>query len=51
MSAPIAPEELTYGIDITGLDPASLGDALRAVMADAMMDPMRMGAWPSRTSV
>jgi polyhydroxyalkanoate synthase subunit PhaC len=41
------PEELSYGIGITGLDPASLTDALRAVMADAMMDPMRMGTWLS----
>jgi polyhydroxyalkanoate synthase len=39
------PEELKYGIDITGLDPASLTDALRAVMADVMMDPMRMSTW------
>ena len=36
----IAPEELSYGIDVTGLDPASLTDALRAVVADVMMDPM-----------
>jgi polyhydroxyalkanoate synthase len=41
----IAPEELTYGIDVTGLDPASLTDALRAVIADVMMDPMRMSTW------
>ncbi|HEY2475865.1 MAG TPA: alpha/beta fold hydrolase [Candidatus Cybelea sp.] len=41
----IAPEELQYGIDITGLDPASLSDAVRAVMADVMMDPVRMSTW------
>ena len=41
----IAPEELKYGIDITGLDPASLGDAVRAVVADVMMDPVRMSTW------
>ncbi len=41
----IAPEELRYGIDVTGLDPASLSDALRAVVADAMMDPLRMSTW------
>ena len=41
----IAPEELNYGIDITGLDPASLTDALRAVIVDAMTDPLRMNAW------
>ena len=39
------PEELSYGIDVTGLDPASLTDALRAVVADVMMDPMRMTTW------
>jgi polyhydroxyalkanoate synthase len=41
----MAPEELSYGIDVTGLDPASLTDALRAVIADVMMDPMRMSTW------
>jgi polyhydroxyalkanoate synthase subunit PhaC len=41
----IAPEELSYGIDVTGLDPASLTDALRAVVTDVMMDPMRMSTW------
>jgi polyhydroxyalkanoate synthase len=41
----MAPEELKYGIDVTGLDPASLGDAVRAVVADAMNDPMRMTTW------
>ncbi|MGB8625095.1 MAG: alpha/beta fold hydrolase [Candidatus Cybelea sp.] len=41
----IAPEELKYGIDITGLDPASLSDAVRAVVADVMMDPVRMSTW------
>ncbi len=43
----IAPEELSYGIDVTGLDPASLTDALRAVIADVMMDPLRMSTWLS----
>jgi polyhydroxyalkanoate synthase subunit PhaC len=41
----IAPEELRYGIDVTGLDPASLSDALRAVVTDVMMDPLRMSTW------
>lgn len=41
----IAPEELSYGIDVTGLDPASLSDAVRAVIADVMMDPLRMSTW------
>ena len=43
----MAPEDMQFGFDIAGLDPASLGDALRAVMADAMSDPMRMAAWMS----
>ena len=41
----IAPEELNYGIDVAGLDMASLGDSLRAVVADVMMDPLRMTTW------
>ncbi len=41
----VAPEDLQYGLDVTGLDPASLGDALRAVAADAMADPARMALW------
>jgi polyhydroxyalkanoate synthase len=45
MQTTIAPEELKYGIDVTGLDPASLSDAVRAVIADVMMDPMRMSTW------
>ena len=40
-------DDLSYGIDVTGLDPASLNDALKAVMADAMADPMRMSTWLS----
>ncbi|MGB8149984.1 MAG: hypothetical protein WCE97_02180, partial [Candidatus Cybelea sp.] len=45
MDDKIAPEELKYGIDITGLDPASLTDALRAVIGDVMTDPLRMSTW------
>jgi polyhydroxyalkanoate synthase len=41
----VAPEELQYGIDITGLDPGSLTDALRAVITDVMTDPIRMSTW------
>lgn len=51
MVASMAPEELQYGLDVTGLDPASLGDALRAVMADAMADPVRMSAWMTDVSL
>ncbi len=40
-SVPI--EEFSYGLDISGADPASLNDALRAVTMDVMTDPMRMG--------
>ncbi len=45
MTNGVAPEELQYGIDVTGLDPGSLTDALRAVIADVMMDPIRMSTW------
>ncbi|MBV8721284.1 MAG: poly-beta-hydroxybutyrate polymerase, partial [Candidatus Eremiobacteraeota bacterium] len=45
VSENMAPEELSYGIDVTGLDPASLSDALRAAIADVMMDPLRMSTW------
>jgi hypothetical protein len=38
----MSPDDLSYAIDVTGLDPASLTDALRAVMAYAMADPLRM---------
>jgi polyhydroxyalkanoate synthase subunit PhaC len=41
----MAPEELCYGIDVTGLDPASLGDSLRAVIGDVMTDPLRLSTW------
>ena len=41
----IAADDLSYGIDVTGLDPGSLNDALKAVMADAMADPLRMSTW------
>ncbi len=41
----MAPEDLQYGLEVTGLDPASLGDALRAVISDAMADPARMAMW------
>jgi polyhydroxyalkanoate synthase len=43
----VTAEDLSYGIDVTGLDPASLNDALKAVMADAMADPLRISTWLS----
>jgi len=45
------PEDLQYGLDVTGLDPASLGEALRAVIAEAMADPMRMSTWIAALSL
>jgi polyhydroxyalkanoate synthase len=42
---PIAAEEFAYGLDIAGLDMASLGDSLRAVIAEALADPARLTAW------
>jgi polyhydroxyalkanoate synthase len=47
----IPPEDLRYGLDVTGLDPASLGDALRAVMTEVMSDPMRMSMWMTSMAV
>jgi polyhydroxyalkanoate synthase subunit PhaC len=43
----IAPDDLSYGIEMTGVDPASLGDALREVMTDIMSDPLRLSTWLS----
>lgn len=47
----MSPEDLQYGLDVTGLDPASLGDALKAVVADAMSDPTRMALWYSQLAM
>src|SRR5215469_10485058 len=47
MIGAMTPDDFSYGIDVTGLDPASLNDALRAVVADAVADPMRMSSWLS----
>ena len=38
-------EEFAYGLDVTGLDPASLSDALRAAINDVMLDPARLTLW------
>lgn len=38
-------EDFSYGFDASALDPASLNDALKAVVMDAMSDPMRMTTW------
>jgi polyhydroxyalkanoate synthase subunit PhaC len=41
-------EEFSYGLDISGADPASLNDALRAVTIDVMSDPIRMSTVTSQ---
>ncbi len=43
--SPIAAEEFAYGFDVAGLDMASLGESLRAVVAEAVADPARMRTW------
>jgi polyhydroxyalkanoate synthase len=47
----IPPEELQYGFDVAGLDPASLGEAVQAVIKDAMSDPMSMTMWMSQIGI
>ncbi len=47
----IPPEELQYGFDVAGLDPASLGEAVQAVIKDAMSDPMSMTMWMSQMGI
>jgi polyhydroxyalkanoate synthase len=41
----IAPEDLRYGLDVTGLDPMALGDALKEVISEVVADPARLMAW------
>ncbi len=36
---------------MAGLDPVGLGDALKAVIAEAMADPMRMMMWTSQVGI
>ncbi|HXW77391.1 MAG TPA: alpha/beta fold hydrolase [Candidatus Eremiobacteraceae bacterium] len=48
---PLPPEELQYGLDVAGIDPAALGEAVRAVVADVMADPLRMSAWMSKVAL
>ena len=43
-------EEFAYGLDVTGLDTASLGEALRAVVSDALSDPARMARWAAEVA-
>lgn len=44
-------EELGYGMDVAGVDPASLGEAVRAVVADVMADPLRLTTWMTKVSL
>ena len=44
-------EELSYGLDVAGVDPAALGEAVRAVVADVMSDPLRLTAWMTKVSI
>ena len=45
----IPAEELTYGLNAAGVDPAGLGDAVKAVVTEAMSDPLRMSLLTSQT--
>ena len=44
-------EELSYGLDVAGVDPASLGEAVRAVVTDVMSDPLRLTTWMTKVSL
>lgn len=46
----IPPEELPYGMTAAGLDPAALGEAVQAVITDAMADPERVSALMAQSS-
>jgi polyhydroxyalkanoate synthase len=47
----VPPEELQYGLSVTGLDPIELGEALKAVLSEAMTDPLRMTMWMTSVSI
>ncbi|GAC1588424.1 MAG: class I poly(R)-hydroxyalkanoic acid synthase [Candidatus Velthaea sp.] len=47
----IGAEEFGYGLDVAGLDMASLNDALRAVITDALTDPVRMMTWSTQVAL
>lgn len=51
MIGSIPVEELGYGMDVAGIDPASLGEAVRAVVADVMSDPLRLTTWMTKVSL
>ena len=44
-------EDFGYGLDVAGLDMAALGDALRAVVSEVMLDPARLGAWATEIAL
>ena len=45
IGSPIPPEEFDYGLGLAAIDPASLNEAVRAVVADAMANPTFMTTW------
>jgi polyhydroxyalkanoate synthase len=45
----IPPEELPYGMTAAGLDPAALGEAVQAVVSEALTDPLRMSTLMTQT--
>jgi polyhydroxyalkanoate synthase len=47
----LPPEDLRYGLDVTGLDPIALGDALKAVIEEAAGDPARMMSWTMQVAM
>ena len=51
MIGSIPVEELGYGMDVAGIDPASLGEAVRAVVTDVMSDPLRLTTWMTKVSL
>ena len=51
MIGSIPVEELGYGMDVAGVDPAALGEAVRAVVTDVMSDPLRLTTWMTKVSL
>jgi polyhydroxyalkanoate synthase len=47
----LPPEDLRYGLDVTGLDPIALGEALKAVIEEAASDPTRMMSWSMQVAM
>lgn len=51
MIASLPIEELSYGLDVAGIDPASLGEAVRAVVADVMSNPLTLTTWMTKVAL